>query len=89
MEEITLHNVDHNNFDEVVAALAWYEGLSEADRYLAVDSITFEQWDIVHQMVAGSILYIGAWPEQTDIDVNVLHHLAALMTARSDAEGMI
>lgn len=88
MEEITLHNVDVEIFDEVIAALAWFADLNEIERYLAVDAITFEQWEPLNKMLAGAILYIGAQPQQTAIDVDALHYLAMLMTMRAEAEGL-
>lgn len=83
--EITLHNVNPERFNEGIAALNWFAGLDEINRYLAVDAIQVEQWSAVEQLVAAAILYVGARPQQTEINVEALYDLAMLLTLRFNA----
>ncbi len=86
MEEITLHNVDVADFEQVVAAIAWFERLDDVGRYLAVDRITGDQWDSVNDLCAAAVLYIGANPGQMDFGVEAVRALSTLLILREQGE---
>lgn len=87
MDEITLYNVDVSDFDQVVAAVAWFERLDDVGRYLAIDKITDpEQWDNVNDLCAAAILYVGANPRQTVFGTEALQSLSTLLILREQGE---